>query len=65
MPDPKILGVEGAGRVSVVGEGVKFRAGQGASPGSMRRAAMPSISLFRRTRLCRVPDGIDDSTAAP
>jgi NADPH2:quinone reductase len=64
MPDPKILGVEGAGRVLAVGSGVNdFRPGQRVAwvyaPGSYaERLAIPAASLVR------VPDEIDDRTAA-
>lgn len=64
MPDPKILGVEGAGRVLTVGSGVNdFRPGQRVAwvyaPGSYaERLAIPAASLVR------IPDEIDDRTAA-
>jgi NADPH2:quinone reductase len=64
MPNPKILGVEGAGRVLAVGEGVDgFDVGQRVAwvyaPGSYaEKIVMPAESLVR------VPDGIDDKTAA-
>ena len=62
--DPKILGVEGAGRVLSVGEGVEdFRPGERVawvySPGSYAsRAIVPAAALVP------VPDAIDDRTAA-
>jgi NADPH2:quinone reductase len=64
MPNPKILGVEGAGRVIAVGEGVDgFDIGQRVAwvyaPGSYaEQIAIPADSLVR------IPDNIDDKTAA-
>jgi NADPH2:quinone reductase len=64
MPNPKILGVEGAGRVVALGEGVTgFQVGQRVAwvyaPGSYaERIAIPATSLVA------VPDHIDDHTAA-
>ncbi|MFC2252162.1 quinone oxidoreductase [Labrys portucalensis] len=64
MPNPKILGVEGAGRVLARGDGVAdFEPGQRVAwvyaPGSYaERIAMPA------TALVPVPDAIDDRTAA-
>lgn len=64
MPDPKILGVEGAGRVLAVGEGVDgIQPGQRVAwvyaPGSYaQRIAIPATSLVP------VPDTIDDRSAA-
>ena len=64
MPNPKILGVEGAGRVVALGEGVTgFEVGQRVAwvyaPAAMpRRIAIPATSLVP------VPDHIDDHTAA-
>jgi NADPH2:quinone reductase len=64
MPNPKILGVEGAGRVLAVGDGVQgFATGQRVAwvyaPGSYaEKIAMPAASLVH------IPDGIDDKTAA-
>lgn len=64
MPDPKILGVEGAGRVLAIGDGVEgLRPGQRVAwvyaPGSYaQRIAIPAASLVP------VPDSIDDRTAA-
>ncbi|QEN85629.1 quinone oxidoreductase [Labrys sp. KNU-23] len=64
MPNPKILGVEGAGRVLARGDGVAdFEPGQRVAwvyaPGSYaERIAMPT------TALVPVPDAIDDRTAA-
>jgi NADPH2:quinone reductase len=63
-PDPKILGVEGVGRIAAVGDGV-----EGVSPGQRvawvyapesyaQRIAIPAASLVP------VPDAIDDRTAA-
>ena len=64
MPNPKILGVEGAGRVLAVGEGVDgFDIGQRVAwvyaPGSYaEKIAIPVTSLVP------IPDGIADKTAA-
>ncbi len=63
-PNPKILGVEGSGRVLAVGEGVAdIQPGQRVAwvyaPGSYaERIAIPAAALVP------VPDGIDDRTAA-
>jgi NADPH2:quinone reductase len=64
MPDPKILGVEGAGRVIALGDGVDgFAIGQRVAwvyaPGSYaEKIAIPATSLVA------IPDDIDDKTAA-
>jgi len=64
MPNPKILGVEGAGRVVALGEGVKdFELGQRVAwvyaPGSYaEKIAVSAQSLVP------VPDDIDDHSAA-
>ena len=64
MPNPKILGVEGVGRVLAVGKGVQgIEPGQRVAwvyaPGSYaQRIAIPAASLVP------VPDTIDDRTAA-
>ncbi|MDM0065315.1 quinone oxidoreductase [Variovorax sp. J31P207] len=64
MPNPKILGVEGAGRVLAVGAGVEgFEMGQRVAwvyaPGSYaQKIAIPAASLVP------IPDAIDDKTAA-
>lgn len=64
MPNPKILGVEGAGRVLALGDGVEdFKPGQRVAwvyaPGSYaERIAIPASALVP------VPDAIDDRTAA-
>jgi NADPH2:quinone reductase len=64
VPDPKILGVEGSGRVLAVGEGVEdIAVGQRVAwvyaPGSYaERIAIPATSLVP------VPDVIDDRVAA-
>lgn len=63
-PNPKILGVEGVGRVAALGEGVSgFHVGQRVcwvyAPGSYaQRIAIPAGALVA------VPDFIDDQTAA-
>jgi len=64
VPDPKILGVEGVGRVLAVGNSVEgIESGQRVAwayaPGSYaQRIAIPAASLVP------VPDAIDDRTAA-
>ena len=64
VPNPKILGVEGMGRVLAAGEGVEGVAlGQraawvNASGSYAERIAIPATSLVK------VPDAIDDRTAA-
>jgi NADPH:quinone reductase len=64
VPDPKILGVEGVGRVLAVGDGVegiapRQRVAWVYAPGSYaERIAIPAASLVP------VPDAIDDRTAA-
>ena len=64
IPNPKILGVEGAGRVLTVGEGVHgFSIGQRVAwvyaPGSYaERIAIPATSLVP------IPDAIEDRVAA-
>ena len=63
-PNPKILGVEGVGRIAAVGDGVEGIApGQRVAwvyaPGSYaERIAIPAASLVP------VPDALDDRTAA-
>ncbi|SDR60093.1 NADPH2:quinone reductase [Rhizobiales bacterium GAS113] len=63
-PNPKVLGVEGAGRVLAVGDGVEGvapdqRVAWVYAPGSYaKRIAIPAASLVP------VPDAIDDRTAA-
>ena len=64
IPNPKILGVEGVGRVLAVGDGVEgIRPGQRVAwvyaPG--RYAEQISIPV---TSLVLVPDAIDDRTAS-
>lgn len=64
MPNPKVLGVEGVGTVIAAGDGAgQFVAGQRVAwayaPGSYaERVSVPASALVR------VPDGIDDRTAA-
>ena len=64
VPNPKILGVEGAGRVLAVGDGVEGiepdqRVAWAYAPGSYtQRIAIPAASL------ALVPDTIDDRSAA-
>jgi NADPH2:quinone reductase len=64
MPNPKVLGVEGAGRVLAIGDGVDRiapgdRVAWVYAPGSYaERAVIPSDALVP------VPDAIDDRTAA-
>lgn len=63
MPNPKILGVEGAGRIVAVGAGVAMAVGQRVAwvyaPGSYAgKIMLPAESLVA------IPDGLDDRTAA-
>jgi len=64
MPDPKVLGVEGSGRIARLGEGVSdFAVGDRVAwvyvPGSYAgKLAAPAAALVR------IPDAIDDRTAA-
>jgi NADPH2:quinone reductase len=64
MPNPKILGVEGAGRIAALGDGVQgFKVGQRVAwvyaPGSYaERIAIPADALVP------IPDDIDDRVAA-
>nr|WP_292330278.1 alcohol dehydrogenase catalytic domain-containing protein [Mesorhizobium sp.] len=62
VPNPKVLGVEGAGRVISVGQGVDRLAPAIASPGSMHRGAMPSVRYFPPRRSYRY---LMRSTTAP
>ncbi|TPK72377.1 quinone oxidoreductase [Mesorhizobium sp. B2-3-14] len=64
VPDPKILGVEGAGRVIAVGDGVSDlwpgrRVAWVYSPGSYAER-----TVVRADALVPIPDSIDDRTAA-
>ncbi|WP_426239488.1 quinone oxidoreductase family protein [Pararhizobium sp. DWP1-1-3] len=64
IPNPKVLGVEGAGRVIAVGEGVDTiapgdRVAWVYEPGSYAE----QVSV-RADALVKIPDGIDDRTAA-
>jgi NADPH:quinone reductase len=64
IPNPKVLGVEGAGSIVAVGENVRdFEPGQRVAwvyaPGSYaERVSIPAGSL------ALIPDGVDDRTAA-
>ncbi len=64
IPNPKVLGVEGAGRVAAIGDGVsEFKIGDRVAwvyvPGSYaERIIAPADALVA------VPDGIDDEVAA-
>ncbi len=63
MPNPKILGVEGAGRIVAVGPGVSMAIGQRVAwvyaPGSYAgKIVLPAASLVT------IPDTVDDRTAA-
>ncbi|WP_228551617.1 alcohol dehydrogenase catalytic domain-containing protein [Paenibacillus sp. B01] len=64
MPNPKILGVEGAGRIEAVGEGVTdFAVGDRVAwvfvPGSYAGKLVAPVDS-----LVRIPNAIDDRTAA-
>lgn len=64
IPNPKVLGVEGAGRVLAVGDGAgEFEVGDRVAwvyaPGSYaQRQSVPTASLVK------IPDTVDDRTAA-
>lgn len=64
VPNPKVLGVEGAGRVLAVGDGAgEFEVGDRVAwvyaPGSYaQRQSVPTASLVK------IPDTVDDRTAA-
>ncbi len=64
IPNPKVLGVEGAGRAIAVGDGVDElevgdRVAWAYAPGSYaQRHSIPAGSLVK------IPDAIDDATAA-
>jgi NADPH2:quinone reductase len=64
IPNPKVLGVEGAGRVLAVGDGAgEFEVGDRVAwvyaPGSYaQRQSIPAASLVK------IPDTVDDRTAA-
>ncbi|MGF7153361.1 quinone oxidoreductase family protein [Novosphingobium gossypii] len=63
VPNPKILGVEGAGSVVAVGPGVSLPIGQRVAwvyaPGSYaEKIALPAAALVT------IPDGVEDRTAA-
>ncbi|RVK20388.1 quinone oxidoreductase, partial [Sinorhizobium meliloti] len=64
IPNPKVLGVEGAGRVLAVGDGAgEFAVGDRVAwvyaPGSYaQRQSIPAASLVK------IPDTVDDRTAA-
>jgi len=55
VPNPKILGVEGVGRVLAWGRASRASNPASASPGSMRPEAMRSGSRSRLRRSCRFP----------
>ncbi len=55
IPNPKILGVEGAGRVLRWARASKASQAASASPGCTRQEAMRSGSRFRPPRWCRSP----------
>ena len=55
VANPKILGVEGAGRVVAVGRASRTSRPASVSPGSMRPEAMRSASPFPPRRWCLFP----------
>jgi D-arabinose 1-dehydrogenase-like Zn-dependent alcohol dehydrogenase len=55
VPNPKILGVEGVGRVLAVGTASMTSSPAGGPRGSMRPEAMRSGSRSRLRRSCRFP----------
>ena len=64
-PLPSGLGGEGAGVVEAVGPGVRgLKAGDRVAYGAAPLGAYAQVRLIPADRLVKLPDGIDDSTAA-
>ncbi len=62
---PWVLGMEGAGKVEAVGEGVsEFRIGDRVAYASPPVGAYAEVRLIAADRVVALPDGIDDRTAA-
>jgi len=62
---PAVLGVEGAGRVEAMGEGVTgFRAGDRVAYAGLPVGAYVEVRNIPASRLVRLPDTIPDETAA-
>ncbi len=62
---PAVLGMEGAGRVEEIGPGVHdFQVGDRVAYADMPPGAYSEIRLMPAHRLVKIPDGIDDTTAA-
>ncbi|MDH4386931.1 MAG: quinone oxidoreductase [Caulobacter sp.] len=65
IPFPSILGLEGAGLVEAVGEGVtRFRPGDRAGYASGPLGAYSEAHVVPASRAVRLPDGLDSRTAA-
>jgi NADPH2:quinone reductase len=62
---PAVLGLEGAGVVEAVGEGVtRFKAGDRAAYGNGPMGAYAEYHVVPADRAVQIPDGIDERTAA-
>lgn len=62
---PAVLGLEGAGVVEAVGEGVtRFKAGDRAAYGNGPMGAYAEYHCVPAERAVQIPDGIDEATAA-
>lgn len=62
---PAVLGLEGAGVVEAVGEGVsRFKAGDRAAYGNGPMGAYAEYHVVQAERAVHIPDGVDEETAA-
>jgi len=65
LPLPHVIGMEAAGVVEAVGEGVtEVKAGDRVAYASDRPRAYAEATVMPAWRLLKLPDGIDDETAA-